>query len=118
MEFLYQDNESWHFMDTNTYNQIEVSASKMGDASKWLVGQEVCEVVLWNGEPIMVNPPTIVELKIIKSEPGVKGDTVSGATKTATLETNVEVQVPLFVNENESIKVDTRDMSYVGRVKS
>ena len=90
----------------------------MGDASKWLVGQEVCEVVLWNGEPIMVNPPTIVELKIIKSEPGVKGDTVSGATKTATLETNVEVQVPLFVNENESIKVDTRDMSYVGRVKS
>ena len=118
MEFLYQDNESWHFMDTYTYNQIEVSASKMGDASKWLVGQEVCEVVLWNGEPIMVNPPTIVELKIIKSEPGVKGDTVSGATKTATLETNVEVQVPLFVNENESIKVDTRDMSYVGRVKS
>jgi elongation factor P len=90
----------------------------MGDASKWLVGQEICEVVLWNGEPIMVNPPTIVELKIIKSEPGVKGDTVSGATKTATLETKVEVQVPLFVNENESIKVDTRDMSYVGRVKS
>ena len=118
MEFLYQDNESWHFMDTNTYDQIEVSSSKMGDASKWLVGQEICEVVLWNGEPIMVNPPTIVELKIIKSEPGVKGDTVSGATKTATLETKVEVQVPLFVNENESIKVDTRDMSYVGRVKS
>ena len=118
MEFLYQDNESWHFMDTNTYDQIEVSTSKMGDASKWLVGQEICEVVLWNGEPIMVNPPTIVELKIIKSEPGVKGDTVSGATKTATLETKVEVQVPLFVNENESIKVDTRDMSYVGRVKS
>ena len=118
MEFLYHDNESWHFMNTNTYDQIEVSTSKMGDASKWLVGQEICEVVLWNGEPIMVNPPTIVELKIIKSEPGVKGDTVSGATKTATLETKVEVQVPLFVNENESIKVDTRDMSYVGRVKS
>ena len=118
MEFLYQDNESWHFMDTNTYDQIEVSSSKMGDASKWLVGQEVCEVVLWNGEPILVNPPTIVELKIIKAEPGVKGDTVSGATKSAILETNIEVQVPLFVNENESIKVDTRDMTYVGRAKS
>tara|TARA_A100001011_G_scaffold193626_1_gene202091 strand:- start:582 stop:899 length:318 start_codon:yes stop_codon:yes gene_type:complete len=105
-------------MDTNTYDQIEISSSKMGAASRWLVGQEVCEVVLWNGEPIMVNPPTIVELKIIKAEPGVKGDTVSGATKSVTLETNVEVQVPLFVNENESIKVDTRDMTYVGRAKS
>ena len=85
---------------------------------KWLVGQETCEVVLWNDQPILVNPPVIVELKIIKAEPGVKGDTVSSATKTAKLETNVEVQVPLFVNENEIIKVDTRDMTYVGRAKS
>ncbi len=118
MEFLYKDNDSWHFMDKNNYEQIEVSGSQMGNASKWLVGQETCEVVLWNGQPILVNPPVIVELKIIKAEPGVKGDTVSGATKTAKLETNVEVQVPLFVNENEIIKVDTRDMTYVGRAKS
>ena len=118
MEFLYKDNDSWHFMDKNNYEQIEVSESQMGNASKWLVGQETCEVVLWNGQPILVNPPVIVELKIVKAEPGVKGDTVSGATKTAKLETNVEVQVPLFVNENEIIKVDTRDMTYVGRAKS
>ena len=118
MEFLYKDNDSWHFMDKNNYEQIEVNGSQIGNASKWLVGQEKCEVILWNGQPILVNPPVIVELKIIKAEPGVKGDTVSGATKTAKLETNVEVQVPLFVNENEIIKVDTRDMTYVGRAKS
>ena len=118
MEFLYQDNGSWHFMDTITYDQIEISSSKMGDAKKWLVGQEVCEIILWNDEPINVTPPVIAELKIISAEPGIKGDTVSGATKIATLETNVEIQVPLFVNENEIVKVDTRDMSYVGRAKS
>ncbi len=85
---------------------------------RWEMHQNGCEVVLWNGQPILVNPPVIVEIKIVKAEPGVKGDTVSGATKTAKLETNVEVQVPLFVNENEIIKVDTRDMTYVGRAKS
>jgi elongation factor P len=68
--------------------------------------------------PISVNPPVVVELKIINAEPGVKGDTVSGATKNATLQTDVEIQVPLFVNEGELIKVDTRDMTYVGRAKS
>ena len=118
MEFLYHDNNSWHFMDTNTFDQIEISSSQMGDSKKWLVGQEVCEIILWDGRPISVNPPVIVELRIISAEPGVKGDTVSGATKNATLETNVEIQVPLFVNENELIKVDTRDMTYVGRAKS
>jgi elongation factor P len=118
MEFLYHDNDAWHFMNTNTYDQIEINASQMGDAKKWLVGQEVCEIVLWNGQPISVSPPVIVELKIISSEPGIKGDTVSGAMKNATLETNINIQVPLFVNENEVIKVDTRNMTYVGRVKS
>jgi|TARA_B100001094_G_C18107841_1_gene759389 elongation factor P len=118
MEFLYHDNDTWHFMNTNTYDQIEINASQMGDAKKWLVGQEVCEIVLWNGQPISVSPPVIVELKIISSEPGIKGDTVSGAMKNATLETNINIQVPLFVNENEVIKVDTRNMTYVGRVKS
>ena len=118
MEFLYHASDSWHFMDIQTYDQIEVNSSQIGEAKKWLVGQELCEVVLWNGQPILVNPPLIVELKIIQSEPGVKGDTVSGATKNALLETDISIQVPLFVNENEIIKVDTRDMSYVGRAKS
>ena len=118
MEFLYHDNDSWHFMNKDTFDQIEVSSAQMGDAKKWLVGQEICEIVLWNGAPISVNPPVIVELKIINAEPGVKGDTVSGATKNATLQTNVEIQVPLFVNEGELVKVDTRNMTYVGRAKA
>ena len=118
MEFLYHDKESWHFMDISTYEQIEINTNQIGDTKKWLIGQEVCEIVLWNGDAIEVNAPVTVELKIISAEPGVKGDTVSGATKKAILETGVEVQVPLFVNENETIKVDTRDMSYIGRSKS
>ena len=105
-------------MDKVTFDQIEVSSDQMGDAKKWLVGQEICEIVLCNGAPISVNPPVIVELKIINAEPGVKGDTVSGATKNATLQTNVEIQVPLFVNEGELVKVDTRNMTYVGRAKA
>ena len=83
MEFLYHASDSWHFMDIQTYDQIEVNSSQIGEAKKWLVGQELCEVVLWNDQPILVNPPLIVELKIIQSEPGVRGDTVSGATKNA-----------------------------------
>ena len=117
MEFLYSDGESWHFMDTTTYEQIEIGTNEMGSAKKWLVGQETCEIILWDDRPILVDPPVIVELKITSSEPGVKGDTVSGATKPAELETGVSVQVPLFVNEGETIKVDTRDESYVGRAK-
>ena len=117
MEFLYTDGDIWHFMDTTTYEQIEIGLSEIGSAKKWLVGQEICEIILWDERTILVDPPVTVELKIAKSEPGVKGDTVSGATKPAELITGVIVQVPLFVNEGEVIKVDTRDESYVGRAK-
>ena len=117
MEFLYTDGESWHFMDSNSYEQIEIGLNEIGDAKKWLIGQETCEIILWDDKPILVNPPVNVELRIVKSEPGVKGDTVSGATKPAELETGVIIQVPLFVNEGEVVKVDTRDESYVGRAK-
>lgn len=117
MEFLYTDGETWHFMDSNSYEQIEVGSNEIGDAKKWLVGQETCEIILWDEKPIQVDPPANVELKIVKSEPGVKGDTVSGATKSAELETGVVIQVPLFVNEGEVVKVDTRDESYLGRAK-
>ena len=95
-----------------------IGQSQIGEAKKWLIGQETCEIILWNNQPIQINPPVIVELKIVKAEPGVKGDTVSGATKIAKLETGVDINVPLFVNEGETIKVDTRDLSYVGRAKS
>ena len=117
-QYLYSENNKFIFMDNTTYEQIEINSSQMGDATKWLTGQEICEVVLWNNQPILVSPPAIVELKIINSEPCVKGDTVYGATKNATLETGIDVQVALFVNENEVIKVDTRDITYVGRAKS
>ncbi len=117
MEFLYTDGASWHFMDSLTFEQIEIGSTEMGDAKKWLVGQETCEIILWDDKPILVDPPVNVELKIVSSEPGVKGDTVSGATKPAELETGVTIQVPLFVNEGETVRVDTRDESYIGRAK-
>ena len=115
MEFLYSDGSSWHFMDSSTYEQIEIGAEVMKDAKKWLIGQEICEVVTWDDLPILVEPPIFVELTISRSEPGVKGDTVSGATKPAELETGVIVNVPLFVNEGEKIKVDTRTEEYSSR---
>ena len=115
MEFLYTDGEAYHFMDSESFEQIELSVSDMEGAEKWLTGQEKCELLFWDGKVISVQPPVFVELKIIRSEPGVKGDTVSGATKPAELETGITINVPLFVNEGEVVKVDTRDESYVGR---
>ena len=116
MEFLYSDGESWHFMDSTTFEQIGITEKVVADAKKWLIGQETCEVVIWNDEPITVEPPAFVELTISRSDPGIKGDTVSGATKPAELETGVTIQVPLFVEEGEKIKVDTRSGEYSGRV--
>ena len=116
MDFLYSDGEIWNFMDPDNFDQLEVGSELMGEAKKWLVGQERCEIVLWNDQPISVEAPVFVNLVIKNSEPGVKGDTVSGATKVAELETGVSIHVPLFVNEGETIKVDTRSESYVSRV--
>ena len=108
MSYLYSDGEQWHFMNSSTYEQIGISRDVVGNAKKWIIGQENCEVVMWNDEPISVEAPPFVELNIEKSDPGIKGDTVSGATKPAELETGVTIQVPLFVEEGEKIKVDTR----------
>ena len=116
MDFLYSDGETWNFMDPDNFEQLEVGAKLIGDAKKWLVGQERCEIVLWDDQPIIIEAPVFVNLAITASEPGVRGDTVSGATKIAELETGVSIQVPLFVNEGETIKVDTRTESYVSRV--
>jgi elongation factor P len=103
-------------MDPDNFEQLEVGSKLIGDAKKWLVGQERCEIVLWDDQPIIIEAPVFVNLAITASEPGVRGDTVSGATKIAELETGVSIQVPLFVNEGETIKVDTRTESYVSRV--
>jgi elongation factor P len=116
MDFLYSDGETWNFMDPDNFDQLEVDSKIIGNAKKWLVGQERCEIVLWNDQPIIVEAPVFVNLVITTSEPGVRGDTVSGATKVAELETGVSIQVPLFVNEGETIKVDTRTETYVSRV--
>jgi elongation factor P len=88
----------------------------LGDSAQWLKEQDVCTVTLWNGEPLSVTPPNFVELKIVQCDPGLRGDTAQGGTKPATLETGAVVKVPLFVEEGETVKVDTRSGEYVSRV--
>ena len=117
MQFLYADGEHWHFMQTETFEQVQADATGVGDAAKWIKGEEPCVVTLWNGTPISVQPPNFVELKIVETDPGVRGDTSGGGGKPATLETGAVVRVPLFVNQDEVIKVDTRTGEYDSRVK-
>jgi elongation factor P len=117
MQFLYSDGEYWHFMQQETFEQVQADKNGVGDAAKYLKGEEACVVTLWNGTPIFVQPPNFVELKITETDPGVRGDTSGGGGKPATLETGAVVRVPLFVNQDEVIKVDTRSGEYVSRVK-
>jgi elongation factor P len=117
MQYLYTDGETWHFMDPQTYEQHAVSKDGVGDASDWLKEQDSVYVTLWNGLPISVTPPNHVILKIVRTDPGFRGDTSSGGTKPATLETGAVVKVPLFLQEGESIKVDTRTGEYLSRAK-
>ncbi len=117
MQFLYADGEYWHFMQPETFEQVQADKNGVGDASKWLKGEEVCVVTLWNGVPIQVVPPNFVELKIVETDPGVRGDTSGGGGKPATLETGAVVRVPLFVGQDEIIKVNTRTGEYESRVK-
>ena len=117
MEYLYSDGEFWHFMHPDTHEQIAADKAAMADAAQWLKGNEMCIVTLWNGTPLTVVPPNFVELQIVETDPGVKGDTAGTGGKPATLETGAVVRVPLFVGNEEVIKVDTRSGEYVGRVK-
>ena len=117
MNFMYSDGEYWHFMDPESFEQVQATKAGMGGAEKWLKGEESCVVTLWNGEPIFVQPPNFVELKITETDPGVRGDTSGGGGKPATLETGAVVRVPLFVNQDDIIKVDTRSGEYSARVK-
>ena len=117
MQFLYADGEYWHFMNQESFEQVQSDKAGMGGAEKWLKGEEECVVTLFNGTPIMVTPPNFVELKITETDPGVKGDTAGTGGKPATLETGAVVRVPLFVGQEEVIKVDTRSGEYVSRVK-
>jgi len=117
MQYLYTDGEFFHFMDQETFEQYAASQAAVGDNAKWLKEEDVCMITLWNGDPLLVDPPNFVELKITETDPGVRGDTSGGGSKPATLETGAVVNVPLFVPEGEIIKVDTRSGEYVGRVK-
>ena len=117
MQYLYSDGEQWHFMEPSSYEQYAASETVMGDAAQWLKGQETCSVTLLDGNPLSVTAPNFVELKITQTDPGVRGDTASGGTKPATLETGAIVKVPLFVEEGEILKIDTRNAEYVSRVK-
>jgi elongation factor P len=116
MQYLYTDGEFWHFMVPSSFEQYAMSQAALGDSAQWLKEQDVCVVTLWNGEPLSVTPPNFVELKIVQCDPGVRGDTAQGGTKPATLETGAVVKVPLFVEEGETVKVDTRSGDYVSRV--
>lgn len=117
MQFLYADGEFWHFMVPDTFEQFAADEKAVGDAKKWLTEQDVCQITLWNNTPLLVMPPNFVELEITETDPGVRGDTASGGVKPATLSTGAVVRVPLFVEQGEVIKVDTRSQEYVGRVK-
>ncbi len=117
MTYLYNDGEHWHFMGVENYEQYTIPTDAVADAKLWLKEQDVCTVTLWNGQALAVTPPNFVILKIVETDPGVRGDTSGGGGKPATLETGAVVRVPLFVQQDELIKVDTRTGTYVSRMK-
>jgi elongation factor P len=115
MQYLYRDGDHYTFMDNVTYDQVLVDEAALKENKKWLVENCECQVLFWDGKALDVSLPNFVVLKIAQCEPGVKGDTATGATKPATLESGGTVNVPLFVNEDDSIKIDTRNGQYVER---
>jgi elongation factor P len=115
MQYLYSDGEYWHFMQSETYEQFQADKAAAGDAAQWLREQDMCIVTLWNNAPLSVQPPNFVELKIVECDPGIRGDTAQGGGKPAKLETGAVVRVPLFVENGETVRVDTRSGEYVGR---
>lgn len=118
MQYLYSDGEFWHFMDPNTFEQKPAGEAAVADAKPWLKEEDICQVTLYNGDPLNVTPPNFVELEVVETDPGLKGDTAGSGGKPATLSTGAVVQVPLFISEGEIIKVDTRAAKYVGRAQS
>ena len=115
MQYIYSDGELYYFMDQESYEQILIHAESIGDAIKFLKEEMICKVLSYKGEIFSVELPITVELEITECEPGVKGDTANNASKYATLETGAVVKVPLFVNQNEKIRVDTRTGEYLER---
>lgn len=117
MEFLYKEGDHYCFMNTSTYEQVYMDDSHVGDTKNFLTNNLKTSVLFFQGRPMAINLPTFVDLKVIKADPGVKGDTATGATKPATMETGYVIQVPLFIEEGETLRLDTRTGQYVSRVK-
>ncbi|NOY71917.1 MAG: elongation factor P [Gammaproteobacteria bacterium] len=117
MQYLYTDGDAWYFMDPESFEQVAAGAAAVEEAVKWLKGEEMCVVTLWDGQPLSVTVPNFVVLSVTATDPGVRGDTSGGGGKPATLETGAVVRVPLFIDEGELLKVDTRTGEYVGRAK-
>jgi elongation factor P len=115
MEYLYNDGEMWHFMDPKSFEQVAADKNAVGDAAKWLKEQDKIIVTLWNNNPISVTPPNFVELEVVETDPGLKGDTAQGGSKPATLSTGAVVRVPLFIERGEVLRIDTRTGEYVSR---
>ena len=115
MEFTYSDGELYHFMDSETYEDVPINASELDDNFKFVKENMVCKVLSYKGNVFGVEPPNFVELQVTKTDPGFKGDTATNTTKPATLETGAEVKVPLFIDEGEMIQIDTRTGEYMGR---
>ena len=116
MRLLYTDSDSAVFMDDNTFDQISVSLEKIGDRKQWLMEEINYNIIFYKGQPIEVVPPTFMEMKIVETAPGLRGDTSGRVLKPATTESGAEVKVPIFVEENDKIKIDTRTGEYVSRV--
>jgi len=117
MEYLYQEGDLYYFMDCETYEQIPLNADKLSDAFKFVKENMVCKVLSYKGNVFGLEPPNFVDLVVAETEPGVRGDTATNVTKPATLETGAVVRVPIFINEGEKIRVDTRTGEYLERSK-
>jgi translation elongation factor P len=116
MQYLYNDGNLYYFMDTETYEQIPLNREQVEDAMKYIKENMIVTIKFYKGVPFTVEPPNFVELKVIDTEPGVRGDTVTGGSKPATLETGAVIQVPLFINTGDVIRIDTRTDEYIERV--
>jgi elongation factor P len=119
MRLLYKEPDGIVFMDDKSFEQVKISNDRVGDAMQWMLEDLVYGILIYNGEPVSVEPPTFLEMKIAKTDPGVRGDTASGRVlKPAETESGAKIQIPLFVEEGEMVKIDTRTGEYVSRVSS
>jgi len=116
--YQYNDGAHHHFMDNDTYDQVALTSDQLGDAADFLIDNLEVTIAFYGSDPVEVRIPQHMNVKVVKTEPGVKGDTATGGTKPATLETGVVVQVPLFVEEGETIRIDTKERRYIERVKA